>query len=200
MRAYVTSIENRDRISLVPVVHPNEIDLSYSTHPEAWNMFDYHKLVWPERATDFGLFFQGHKFEAEKYILHLEEFFQSEIRDVQTLQNATREFFWKILRSPKSNPTSRILYVNGFQAQDWRFSHPYSKAVVDWSIAHHRVQLDGDNRRQVIACVSEAMLEALNGIGKERKDAGALFGVCLQLCGGARHFMDWAREIQSIPE
>jgi hypothetical protein len=44
------------------------------------------------------------------------------------------------------------------------------------------------------------MLEALNDIGKERKDAGSRFGVCLQLCGGARHFMDWAREIQSLPE
>jgi len=60
--------------------------------------------------------------------------------------------------------------------------------------------LDGENRKQVMACVGEAMLEALNEIGKERKDAGAGFGVCVQLCGGARHFMDWAREIQSIPE
>ncbi|HVV73987.1 MAG TPA: hypothetical protein VHI52_21210, partial [Verrucomicrobiae bacterium] len=80
------------------------------------------------------------------------------------------------------------------------FSRPYSKATVDWAIAHHRTQLDGENRKQVLACVAEAMLEALNDIGKERKDAGAPFGVCLQLCGGARHFMDWAREIQSLPE
>jgi len=200
IHVYVTSIENRDKVPLVPPVRPGDVDLSYRTHPEAWNMFDFNGLFWPDRATDFGLFTQGHKFEAERYIVHLEEYFECEIRNVKTLQDATRNFFWRILRSPRTNPKSRILYVDGFQAQDWRFSRPYSKASVDWSIAHHRTQLDGENRRQVMACVSEAMLEALNDIGKERKDAGARFGVCLQLCGGARHFMDWAREIQSLPE
>lgn len=200
IHTYVTSIENRDRVPLVPPVRPGDVDLAYSTHPEAWNMFDFNGLLWPERATDFGLFTQGHKFEAEKYILHLEEYFQCEIKNVATLQDATRAFFWSILRSPRSNPTSRVLYVDGFQAQDWRFSRPYSKATVDWAIVHHRVQLEGENRAQVIACVSEAMLEALNDIGFERKEAGAAYGVCLQLCGGARHFLDWAREIQSIPE
>jgi len=200
IRAYVTSIENRDRIPLAPPVHPGDVDLSYSTHPEAWNMFDFNWLFWPERATDFGLFTQGHKFQAEAYIVYLEEYLERELRDTAALQDATRAFFWRILRSPRTNPASRILYVDGFQAQDWRFSRPYSKARVDWSLAHHRAQLDGENRRQVLACVAEAMLEALNDIGKERKDAGALYGVCLQLCGGARYFMDWAREIQSIPE
>jgi hypothetical protein len=200
IHAYVTSIENRDRIPLLPPVRPGDVDLSYRLHPEAWNMFDFNGLFWPERATDFGLFTQGHKFAAEKYLVHLEEYFECNIENVKALQNATREFFWKILRSPRSNPRSRILYVDGFQAQDWRFSRPYSKATVDWAIAHHRTQLDGDNRRQVLACVAEAMLEALNDIGKERKDAGAPYGVCLQLCGGARHFMDWSREIQSFPE
>jgi len=200
IRAYVTSIENRDQVPLVPPVRPKDVDLSVSTHPEAWNMFDFNGLFWPERATDFGLFTQGHKFEAEKYLVHLEEYFECEIKNVAGLQDATRRFFWRILRSPKANPTSRILYVDGFQAQDWRFSRPYSKATVDWAIAHHRTQLEGENRRQVIACVAEAMLEALNDIGQERKEAGAPFGVCVQLCGGARHFMDWAREIQSLPE
>lgn len=200
IRAYVTSIENRDKVPLTPPVRPKDVDLGYSTHPEAWNMFDFNGLFWPERATDFGLFTQGHKFEAEKYIVHLEEYFECEIRDVRSLQEATQSFFWRILRSPKSNPKSRILYVDGFQAQDWRFSRPYSKATVDWAIGHHRTQLDGENRRQVLACVGEAMLEALNDIGKQRKDSGARFGVCVQLCGGARHFMDWSREIQSIPE
>jgi hypothetical protein len=198
--AYVTSIENRDQVPLVAPVRPKDVNLSAYTHPEAWNMFDFNGLFWPERATDFGLFTQGHKFEAEKYLVHLEEYFECEIKDVAGLQNATRSFFWRILRSPKTNPKSRVLYVDGFQAQDWRFSRPYSKATVDWAIGHHRTQLDGDNRRQVIACVAEAMLEALNDIGKERKEAGARFGVCVQLCGGARHFMDWAREIQSLPE
>jgi len=200
IHVYVTSIENRDKVPLLPPVRPGDVDLSYRTHPEAWNMFDFNGLFWPDRATDFGLFTQGHKFEAEKYIIHLEQYFECELRNVKTLQDATRSFFWKILRSPRGNPKSRILYVDGFQAQDWRFSRPYSKATVDWAIAHHRTQLDGENRRQVLACVAEAMLEALNDIGKERKDAGAPFGVCLQLCGGARHFMDWAREIQSLPE
>ena len=198
--AYVTSIENRDRVPLVPPIRPKDVDLAYCTHPEAWNMFDFNGFFWPERATDFGLFTQGHKFEAEKYVVHLEEYFEQEITNVKTLQDATRAFFWRILRSPKSNPTSRILYVDGFQAQDWRFSQPYSKATVDWALAHHRTQLAGENRRQILACVAEAMLEALNDIGRERKDAGARFGVCVQLCGGARHFLDWAREIQSIPE
>jgi len=200
IRAYVTSIENRDQVPMVPPVRPKDVDLARSTHPEAWNMFDYNGLFWPERATDFGLFTQGHKFQAEKYIVHLEEYFDCEIRDVGTLHEATSGFFWSILRSPKTNPRSRVLYVDGFQGQDWRFSRPYSKATVDWAIAHHRAQLDGENRKQVLACVAEAMLETLNDIGKERKDAGAPFGVCLQLCGGARHFMDWAREIQSFPE
>ncbi|HEV2392974.1 MAG TPA: hypothetical protein VG146_11505 [Verrucomicrobiae bacterium] len=200
VRAYVTSIENRDRVPLTPPVRPKDVDLSYCTHPEAWNMFDFNGFFWPERATDFGLFTQGHKFEAEKYLVHLEEYFECEIKNVATLQEATRDFFWRILRSPRTNPHSRILYVDGFQAQDWRFSRPYSKATVDWAIAHHRTQLDGETRKQALACVAEAMLEALNDIGKERKSAGSRFGVCLQLCGGARHFMDWAREIQSLPE
>lgn len=200
IHTYVTSIENRDRVPLVPPVRPSDVDLAYCTHSEAWNMFDFNGLLWPERATDFGLFTQGHKFEAEKYIVHLEEYFQREIKHVASLQDATREFFWRILRSPRSNPTSRILYVDGFQAQDWRFSRPYSKTTVDWAIVHHRAQLEGENRAQVIACVAEAMLEALNDIGYERKQSGADYGVCLQLCGGARHFLDWAREIQSIPE
>jgi hypothetical protein len=200
VRAYVTSIENRDKVPLAPPVRPKDVDLSVCTHPESWNMFDFNGFIWPERATDFGLFTQGHKFEAERFIVHLEEYLEREIKDVATLQDATRAFFWKILRSPKTNPSSRILYVDGFQAQEWRFSRPYSKAVVDWAIAHHRVQLDGENRRQVISCVAEAMLEAMNDIGRERKEAGAPFGICLQLCGEARRFMDWAREIQSIPE
>src|SRR5436190_15887462 len=74
IQAYVTSIENRDKVPLVPPVRPKDVDLSYQTHLEAWNMFDFNGLFWPDRATDFGLFTQGHKFEAEKYILHLEEY------------------------------------------------------------------------------------------------------------------------------
>jgi hypothetical protein len=200
IKAYVTSIENRDKVPLTPPVHPGDVKLSYCTHPEAWNMFDFNGFIWPERATDFGLFTQGHKFQAERYIVHLEEYLEKEIKSIEGLKDAVREFFFKIIRSPKSNPKSRILYVDGFQAQDWRFSRPYSSATVDWAIHHHRDQLDGDTRNQVISCVAEALLEALNEIGAEYKKEGSDFGCCLQLCGGARHFMDWAREIQSIPE
>jgi hypothetical protein len=198
--AYVTSIENRDRIPLAPPVRPGDVDLSYATHPEAWNMFDFNGLLWPERATDFGLFTQGHKFQAERYLVHLEEYLEREIPSAAVLKQAVRDFFYRILRSPRSNPRSRVLYVDGFQPQTWRFSTPYSIAAVDHAIAHHRDQLDGELRRQVIACVAEAMLEALDEIGSERRNHGSEFGVCLQLCGGARHFLDWAREVQSIPE
>jgi len=200
VRAYVTSIENRDRVPLRPPVRPGDVDLAHATHPEAWNMFDINGFIWPERATDFGLFTQGHKFQAERYIVHLEEYLERELSSVAALQDGVRAFFHRILRSPHGNPRSRILYVDGFQAQHWRFSQPWSPAVVHWALVHHRVQLDGENRRQVIACVADAMLQALDDIGAERQAAGARYGVCLQLCGGARHFMDWAREIQSLPE
>ena len=198
--AYVTSMENRDKIPPTPPVHPGQVDLAYATHPEVWNMFDFNALVWPQRATDFGLFTQGHKFQAERYLLHLEEFFEAEIKSVDKLKDVTRRFFFRILRSPRTNPSSRCLYVDGFQAHDFRFSTPYSRATVDWAIRHHKPQLSEELRRQVIAVVMEAMLEAMNDIGKEWKDSGERFGCCLQLCGGARHFMDWSREIQSIPE
>ena len=197
--SYVTSIENRDRIPLTPPVHPSQVDLAYATHPETWNMFDFNGFLWPERATDFGLFTQGHKFEAEKYLLHLEEYLERPIGSVSQLKDAVRGFFFRILRSPKSNPDSRILYVDGFQAEDFRFSRPWSVSTVEWAIHHNRAQLDGDTRRQVVSCVAEAMLEALNDIGREYREAGHRFGSCIQLCGGATHFMDWAREIQSIP-
>ncbi len=199
IHAYVTSIENRAGIPPQPPVHPSSIDLSYALHPESWSMFDCHPLIWPERATDAGLFLQGHRFQAERYLLHLEEYFEQEIPSVERLQDAVGSFFFRVLRSPRTNPASRILYVNCFQAEGWRFSAPYSKATVDNAIRHHRDQLDGEMRRQVIACVAEAMLGALNDIGREHKEAGARFGCCLQMCAGATHFMDWTRQVQSIP-
>jgi hypothetical protein len=198
--AYVTSIENRDRIPLAPPVRPGQVDLSLATHPEAWSMFDFNGFLWPERATDFGLFTQGHKFEAEKYVPHLEEYLEREIRSVEQLKDAVHAFFHAILRSPAGNPRSRILYVDGFQSATFRFSRPYSRAVVDHALRHNRTQVDAAVRDQLVSCVAEAMLESLNDIGRERRNAGARFGCCIQLCGGARHFMDWAREIQSIPE
>ena len=197
--SYVTSIENRDRIPPSPPVHPSQVDLAYAAHPEAWSMFDFNGLLWPERATDFGLFTQGHKFQAERYILHLEEYLERPIGSIGQLKDAVRGFFHRILRSPRSNPTSRILYVDGFQAEGFRFSRPYSSSVVDYAIRHHKPQLDGDMRRQVVSCVAESMLEAMEEIGREHVAGGDRFGCCLQLCGGATHFMDWAREIQSFP-
>ncbi len=199
VKAYVTSIENRDGIPFDPAVRPKDVDLSFSTHPEAWSMFDFNGLLWPERATDFGLFTRGHKFEAERYLLHLEEYFETDIASVDRLKDAVHGFFRSILRSPGANPKSRILYVDGFQSEWFRFSRPYSRSSVDYAIRHHRGQLDGTLREEVISCVAEAMLEALDDIGSEYRKAGARFGCCLQLCAGARHFMDWSREIQSFP-
>jgi hypothetical protein len=197
--AYVTSIENRDGVPTMPPVHPSQVDLAVWTHREAWSMFDFNGLLWPERATDFGLFTQGHKFEAEKYLLHLEEYLETPISSARQLKDAIRGFFFRILRSPKTNPKSRILYVDGFQSEDFRFSAPFSSATVDHAIRHYKAQLEGDLRRQVVACVAEAMLETLDDIGREYKQEGARFGCCIQMCGGATHFIDWAREIQSIP-
>jgi hypothetical protein len=197
--AYVTSIENRNKVPSVPPIHPSQVDLEFCTHPEAWSMFDFNGLLWPERATDFGLFTQGHKFEAEKYLLHLEEYLEAPIGSVRQLKDSVHGFFFRILRSPRTNPKSRILYVDGFQAEGFRFSRPYSSATVDHAIRHYKAQLEGDLRQQVVACVAEAMLETLEDIGREYKQAGERFGCCIQLCGGATHFMDWAREIQSIP-
>jgi hypothetical protein len=199
VKAYVTSIENRDRIPLVPPVRPRQVDLAFATHPEAWSMFDLNGLLWPERATDFGLFTQGHKFQAEKYLLHLEEYLERELSSVDQLKDAVRGFFFAILRSPRTNPTSRILYVDGFQSEEFRFSRPYSRSSVDYALRHHKAQLEGTLRDQVISCVAEAMLEALEDIGREYREARARFGCCIQLCGGARHFMDLSREIQSLP-
>ncbi len=198
--AYVTSIENRDLIPLAPPVRPRQVDLARVTNPEAWSMFDFNGFLWPERATDFGLFTQGHKYEAEKYIPHLEEYLERELSSVDALKDAVHAFFHSILRSPAGNASSRILYVDGFQAAGFRFSRPYSRASIDYALRHYRAQLEGDLRDQVISCVAEAMLESLEDIGRERVAAGAPRGCCIQLCGGARHFMDWAREIQSIPE
>ena len=197
--AYVTSIENRADAPPRPPIHPSDVDLAYRLHPESWSMFDCHPLVWPERATDSGLFLQGHKFQAERYLLHLEEYFQAEIGNAQQLRDAVQAFFRKIIRSPRSNPGSRILYVNCYQAEDWRFSTPYSTATVDYAIRHHKDQLEGPMRRQVIACVAEAMLCALDDIGREYREQGERFGCCLQMCGGAFHFLDWARQVQSFP-
>jgi hypothetical protein len=52
VRACVTSIENRDRVPLVPPVRPGDVDLGAFTHPEAWNMFDFNGLLWPELVDD----------------------------------------------------------------------------------------------------------------------------------------------------
>lgn len=195
---YVTSIENRDHVPEAPPVRPSQVDLTLATHLETWSMFDFNGFLWPERATDFGLFTQGHKFQGEKYLIHLEEYLESPIATVGQLKEAVHGFFMRIVRSPKTNPRSRILYIDGFQAEGFRFGAPWSASTVDNAIRNHRDQLDGENRRQVVACVAESMLEALEEIGREYRGAGERFGACIQLCGGATHFMDWRREVQSI--
>jgi len=69
-------------------------------------MFDFNGLLWPERARISGCSPRA-KFEAEKYILHLEEYLETEITSVDQLKDAVHGFFFSILRSPKTNPTSR---------------------------------------------------------------------------------------------
>ena len=74
--------------------------------------------------------------------------------------------------APRATRGAACCTSTGSRRQDWRFSRPYSQATVDWAIAHHRTQLEGENRAQVIACLAEAMLQALNDVGHERKQAG----------------------------
>jgi hypothetical protein len=175
------------------------VDLSRAFHPEAWSMFDYNYLVWPSGATDFGLFTQGHKSEAERYLLNLEEFYGRTIRTPRELRDGTVEFIRRIVRSPDVNPSSRVLYVDGFLAHDFRLNTPYSEAAVAHAIRHSKGQLQGQALRQVVACVTEAMLIALDEIGAAYRRQGARYGCCLQMAAGVTYFMDPAREIQSFP-
>ena len=200
IKSYVTSIENRCNIPALPQdAKPELIDLSYTLHTEAYNMFDAHYLVWPEGATDFGLFLGGHKYEAEKYLINLEKMFGVEINSANALADAVGDFLRKILWSPKTNPTSRIRYVNIFMPVGLKLNEKFDIAEVETSIKFRKNFLHGDSLRQVSAFVTQAMLRTLDEIGKEILDNGEEYGSCLQIAMGVSYFMDSDREIQSFP-
>ena len=197
--AYVTSIENRDRIPLEPGARPADVDLAHATHSEAFNMFDANYLVWPEGATDFGLFTAGHKNESEKFLLYLEQMVGRSIQCVGDLKDGLKEFFSSILYSPSHNPDSRVRYTNLYHPMDYRFGTPYDAATVNTAIRFRKASIRGDDLQQVCAVVTESMLEALNEIGADLKAHGSRHGACLQIAMGVTYFMDPAREIQSFP-
>jgi len=197
---YVTSIENRDRIPLDPTeAVVGKVDLAHATHAEAYNMFDANYLVWPEGATDFGLFTGGHKYEAEKYLLNLERMLGRRIDNAGDLKEGVKAFLLKILYSPTHNPTSRVRYTDMFHPIDYRFGTAYDAAAVNNAIRFRKEFLRGDDLKQVTALVTESMLEALDEIGGDLRSNGEEYGSCLQIAIGVTYFMDQAREIQSFP-
>jgi len=200
VRAYVTSIENRDRVPLHPAgCTLGQVDCAFATHPEAYNMFDANYLVWPEGATDFGLFLAGHKYQAERYLLVLEEKTGEPIIGPKQLRDAVHCFLRRILWSPISNPASRIRYTDLFHPIDWSLSAACEPAAVATAIRYHKGALHGEHRRQVVAYVTQCLLEALDEIGAQMRRQGHRYGSCLQIAVGVTYFMDPSREIQSLP-
>jgi hypothetical protein len=198
--SYVTSIENRDRIPADPrLARVDQVDLAYATHPEVFNMFDAHYLMWPAGATDFGLFTGGHKYEAEKYLLNLESMLGRTIADIRDLQAGIKDLLRRILYSPSHNPSSRVRYSNLFHPIDYRFGRPYDTSAVNTAIRFRKAFLGADDLVQLTAAATEAMLEVLDEIGADLKQAGAPHGSCLQIAIGVTYFMDPAREVQSFP-
>lgn len=197
---YVTSIENRDDIPFDPTeAKVRQVDLAYATHTEAHSMFDAHYLMWPEGATDFGLFTGGHKYEAEKYLANLERILGVTIREARDIKEGVKAFLFQILYSPTHNPTSRVRYTNIFHPMNYRFGRPYDTAAVNHAIRFRKQFLRGDDVKQLTALVTEAMLEALDEIGRDLKRAGSPYGSCLQSAIGVSYFMDQSREVQSFP-
>lgn len=197
---YVTSIENRDKIPLdADVVRVKDVDLSYSTHPESYNMFDANYLVWPEGATDFGLFFEGHKYESEKFLLVLEEKLGTTLDSPKALERAIQEFLTELLWSPRTNPTSRVRYTDIVHPINFHLCPDYDLARVNTAMRYRKGSLRGDDLKHVVSFVTGAMLETLDDIGREIKDSGEEYGSCLQVCLGVTYFMDSSRELQSFP-
>ena len=201
IRGYVTSIENRSDVPLDPsrAVTVGDIDVSHSVHPEAYNMFDANYLVWPEGATDFGLFFAGHKYESESYLHNLEEALGASLNTPAQLRDAVHDFLNRILWSPQTNPTSRIRYTDLVHPIDANLNEPIDTSRVAAAMRYRKGQLRGDDLRHVVAFVTRAMLEALDNIGREIKADGHRYGSCLQVCLGVTYFMDTSREVQSFP-
>jgi hypothetical protein len=196
---YVTSIENRCGIPLNPKkMSVSGTDLSFSFHKESYNMFDANYLVWPGGATDFGLFLGGHKYEAEKYLLNLEDCLGVTVDSPEKLRSAVTDFLRKILWSPKSNPASRIRYTDIFHPIDFSLNESFDISAVTRAIRFQKAFLRDDSLRSVVSFVTRAMLEALEEIGREIKDSGEEYGSCLQIALGVTYFMDMSREIQSF--
>lgn len=197
---YVTSIENRDRIPLDPrEARLDRLNLAHATHAEAYHMFDANYLVWPEGATDFGLFTGGHKYEAEKYLVNLERMFGRTIHRARDLKEGVKEFLFRILYSPTHNPKSRIRYTDLFHPITFRFGRAYDTAAVNNAIRFRKDFVRADDLVQLTAVVTEGMLEALDEIGADLRRSGEERGSCLQIAIGVTYFMDQSREIQSFP-
>ncbi|MEW6357577.1 MAG: hypothetical protein AB1696_14695 [Planctomycetota bacterium] len=197
---YVTSIENRDKIPLDPKdASVKKVNLAYATHPAAYNMFDANYLIWPEGATDFGLFTGGHKYEAEKFLINLERMLGATIHSGRDLKQAVKKFLFDILYSPTHNPKSRVLYSDMFHPMDYRFGRPYDMASINNAIRYRKDFVRGDDLKQLGALMTEAMLEAFDEIGADLRKSGEEYGSCLQIAVGVTYFMDQAREIQSFP-
>lgn len=197
---YVTSIENRDRIPLDPrEARVGQVDLAHATHLEAYQMFDANYLVWPEGATDFGLFTGGHKYEAERYLLNLERMFGCIFQKAQDIKDGVKAFLLKILFSPTHNPTSRVRYTDLFHPITYRFGQAYDTAAVNNAIRFRKEAVRAEDMPQLTAVVTEGMLEALDEIGADLKRSGEEYGSCLQIAIGVTYFMDQSREIQSFP-
>lgn len=197
---YVTSLENRDRVPLDPRdARVGQLDLAYATHPESYAMFDAHYLLWPEGATDFGLFLGGQKYEGEKFLLHLERVLGVPIRDARSLREGIKAFLFRILYSPTHNPTSRVRYTNIFQPLTLRLARPVDTAAVNTIIRYRKAFTHGNDLQQLTALTAQATLEALDEIGADLKRSGSEHGSCLQIAIGVSYFMDMSREIQSFP-
>ncbi|NOZ19678.1 MAG: hypothetical protein GXP25_01175 [Planctomycetes bacterium] len=197
---YVTSIENRDKIPLdARDARVKKVNLAHATHPEAYNMFDANYLVWPEGATDFGLFTGGHKYEAEKFLVNLEEMLGITIRKGADLKEGVKRFLFDILYSPTHNPKSRILYSDMFHPMDYRLGRSYSMASINNAIRFRKDFVRGADLKELGALMTEAMLEALDEIGADLRKSGEEYGSCLQIAIGVTYFMDPSREIQSFP-
>ena len=195
---YVTSIENRGDIPFGRIPKPGEVDLSAAVHPETCNMFDAMYLIWPEGATDFGLFTGGHKYEAERYLLNLEEMLDVSIQSADDLKKGIKAFLRSILWSPTTNPESRVRYTDIFLPMDFKLNAGYDITTVNAAIRFSKEHLRQDQRTHLCAFAAEALLETLNEIGKEIKDSGSEYGSCLQIAQGVDYFMDRSREIQSF--
>jgi len=196
---YVTSIENRDNIPFGKS-HPQieDVDLAHSTHNETFNMFDAMYFIWPEGATDFGLFTSGHKYEFETYIINLEKMLGVPINSGKELKEAIKNFFFSLMWSPKSNPNSRVRFTDIFLPINFLLKKNYDITIVNSAINHHKSCLHYNELKELTALASESMLEALDEIGLEIKLAGYEYGSCLQIAHGVTYFMDKQRELQSF--